>query len=250
MSSLNLLLIGTSFLFGIRHGIDWDHIAAISDITGASKNAKEGITHGTMYAIGHSTVIIVLGVFAVFLGVKLPSWIDGIMQPLVGVTLILLGIWLIFSIIINGGSFRLMSRWMLIFKFFTKIYNHLHSKIKHSHSPLSYPEKFGKKTAYIVGVIHGIGAETPTQLLLFLTAAGVSGKFFGSILLLIFVFGLFISNSLITVISMAGFARVSDEKKIYKKIYIGLGLISAVFSIVVGFLFLSSSTGILPAINE
>ncbi|MBI3595547.1 MAG: High-affinity nickel-transporter, partial [Nitrospirae bacterium] len=32
MEHLGVVLL-TTFLYGIRHGIDWDHIAAITDIT-------------------------------------------------------------------------------------------------------------------------------------------------------------------------------------------------------------------------
>ena len=35
---------------------------------------------------------------------------------------------------------------------------------------------YGRRTAFGVGMIHGVGAETPTQVLIFLAAAGASGR--------------------------------------------------------------------------
>src|SRR3989344_9066533 len=91
------LLFGTTLLLGLRHGIDWDHIAAITDITGSSSNSRQALILGTFYALGHGTVVIFLGLGAVMLGVKLPDWVDTVMEPVVGVTLILLGLYLAFS---------------------------------------------------------------------------------------------------------------------------------------------------------
>ena len=67
-------LIGSSFLLGLRHGIDWDHIAAIGDITGASEqNRRQSIILGSLYALGHALVIIVLGLTAVLVGINGPG---------------------------------------------------------------------------------------------------------------------------------------------------------------------------------
>jgi high-affinity nickel permease len=33
LDALPLALAGTSFALGARHGLDWDHIAAITDLT-------------------------------------------------------------------------------------------------------------------------------------------------------------------------------------------------------------------------
>ena len=63
---------------------------------------------------------------------------------------------------------------------------------------------YGRATAFGVGMIHGVGAETPTQVVIFLTAAGAGGKFAGVVLLGCFLIGLVSSNSLIAVASTFG----------------------------------------------
>src|SRR5213592_1767746 len=58
----------TAFLFGFRHGIDWDHIAAITDITGSQDDRSQALVFGTLYALGHALVVFVIGVGAIVLG--------------------------------------------------------------------------------------------------------------------------------------------------------------------------------------
>ena len=46
---------------------------------------------GTLYALGHAAVVVVLGMLAIWFGTLLPEWVDGYMEPVVGITLLLLG---------------------------------------------------------------------------------------------------------------------------------------------------------------
>ncbi len=240
------LLFGTALLLGLRHGVDWDHIAAITDITTSTENKKESFTLGTAYVLGHALVIVVFGLLAVNLGMRLPDWVDGIMEPFVGITLLALGIYLAFSLFRHGKQVRLQSRWMMIFKFISKIYDYIEHKIthNHSHSHFQYPDRFGVKTAVLVGMVHGVGAETPTQLLLFIAATGAGGKFFGSMLVITFVLGLVISNSIITLVSILGIVNIKQGSLLY----LFLAGVTAVFSIAVGCIFLFGQASMLPNI--
>ena len=59
-----LLLVLSAFAFGLRHGVDWDHIAAITDVTGSQDTTRRSLWLGTVYALGHATVITLLGFVA------------------------------------------------------------------------------------------------------------------------------------------------------------------------------------------
>lgn len=219
----NSLLILSILVLGLRHGIDWDHVAAISGIVSSAKNNRQAIINGFIYAIGHAVVVIFLGLLAIILGVSLPPYVGQMMGPLVGVTLIILGLWIILSIIVKKKDFRFVSRWMLIFQGIAGVFN------------LKYPQNFGIKTSFLIGTVHGIGAETPTQILLFVTAAGVGGGIQGGILLLIFVLGLLISNAAVVLLSLLGFMRARGNSRIYMI----FGILVGLMSLIVGFLFLS-----------
>ena len=103
---------------------------------------------------------------------------------------------------------------------------------------------YGRATAFVVGMIHGVGAETPTQLLIFLTAAGAGGPLVGVIVLLAFIVGLLASNSLITIGSAVGFLRASSNFKIY----VTVAVVTGIFSLVIGTIFVVGKTTVLPAL--
>src|SRR5882762_9914887 len=60
------LLLGTSLLaytFGLRHAMDADHIAAIDNVTRKlMQTGKPPISIGLMFALGHSTIVVLASV--------------------------------------------------------------------------------------------------------------------------------------------------------------------------------------------
>jgi high-affinity nickel-transport protein len=93
-------------------------------------------------------------------------------------------------------------------------------------------------------MVHGVGAETPTQLVIFLTIAGAGGVIAGEILLATFLLGLLASNSLITLGSAFGFVRASKNWTLY----LTVALLTATFSLVIGVLFVTGKGTVLPAL--
>src|SRR5438128_1496934 len=108
-------LIATAFGFGFRHGIDWDHIAALTDITASQDTTRRSMFFATLYALGHALVVFVLGFAAIVLAARLPDGVDTVMERFVGVTLLILGIYVFYSLLRHGRDFRMRSRWMLLF---------------------------------------------------------------------------------------------------------------------------------------
>ena len=92
-------------------------------------------------------------------------------------------------------------------------------------------------------MIHGVGAETPTQVLIFLAAAGAGGPMVGMLVLATFIVGLVASNSIITVGSSLGYLQASRNFALYATV----AVVTAVFSLVVGMLFVLGQEGVLPA---
>ncbi len=283
----------TAFLFGFRHGIDWDHIAAITDITGSQEDRRSALVFGTLYALGHALVVFVIGVFAVVLGERLPKGADTVMERIVGVTLVALGVFVFVSLIRHGREFRMRSRWMLIFSGARNTYRRIrpgppsgaeadhshvdepvhvhaedgdrlslavaedlpvsewhhghHGRPGHHHHKHPEPDAFmsyGKRTAFVVGMVHGVGAETPTQVVIFLAAVGVGGKAAGVAVLVTFLLGLLTSNTMITLGSSYGFLRASQNWKIY----VTVAALTGIFSLVIGTLFILGKGSVLRAI--
>jgi hypothetical protein len=94
-----------------------------------------------------------------------------------------------------------------------------------------------------VGMIHGVGAETPTQVLIFLAAAGAGGAAVGVAVLVAFLIGLLATNTLITLGSAFGFLSASKNFAVYATV----GVIVGAFSLVLGVLFLLGQESVLPA---
>jgi hypothetical protein len=299
---LGVLLTG--LFLGIRHGIDWDHIAAITDITSTTASARiaeaahtqqhhglsghshghggamevrahdagpgaatlapaievgtgtqgtgllagqaEAIRLGTLYALGHAVVVVALGIAALSFSTLLPDWLDPLMGRIVGLTLVALGLWVMYSIYRYaraGERFRLRSRWMLVFdgvrygwrRFQARLHGHEHVE------PLEM-SSYGARTSFGVGMIHGVGAETGSQALLIAAVGGASGAGLGVPMLLAFVVGLLISNFVIVLISSVGF--VSSQAR--ERIYVAFGAVAGVFSLAVGAIFLFGLEAGLP----
>jgi high-affinity nickel-transport protein len=271
-------LVATSFSFGFRHGIDWDHIAALTDITSSQESTRRSMLLATMYAIGHAVVVLALGVAAIVLAEQLPPGVDHVMERFVGATLIVLGVYVLVALARHGSNFRMRSRWMLLFAGARRGRRWLNSRrsnelivIEHEHDHAPDPQpgssgaatatrrgthrhvarvpddpfiEYGEATAFGVGMIHGIGAETPTQVLIFLAAAQAGGKSAGVVLLLCFLGGLVASNSLIALAATFGFRSATNNFKVYATV----SIVAATFSLVIGALFLFGRGGLLPTI--
>ncbi len=297
-------VLATGLVLGIRHGFDWDHIAAITDITSTTATAEAGeeahaVAHavqghahphggpaeleahataagahdstddrrlvtrkgfvreegravvlGTLYALGHALVVLALGLLALQFGALLPDWVDPLMSRVVGITLLFLGLWVFVSLynyLRHGGEFRLRSRWMLVLDSVRGLYRRLQARLHgHEHVEPVEMSSYGRGTAFGVGMIHGIGAETGTQALLIATVGGAAGAGLGVPMLVAFVIGLVVSNTVIVVLTATGFVA----GRLRTPLYLAIGVLAGVFSIVVGFLFLVGNEGALPDLGE
>ena len=304
----NLGVLLTGFFLGVRHGIDWDHIAAITDITSTTAAASmavaahydqhrsvaghqhghggdvevrahdagpggatlapalagrppmgrsrfvssqvEAVRLGTLYALGHGAVVVALGLAALAFGALLPTWLDPLMIRIVGLTLVALGLWVMYSVYRyarGGETFRLRSRWMLVFdgirygwrRFQARLHGHEHVE------PLEM-SSYGARTSFGVGMIHGIGAETGSQVLLIAAVGGASSAGLGIPMLFAFVLGLLLSNFGIVLVSSVGF--VSSQTR--ERLYVAIGAVAGGFSLFVGTIFLFGMNASLPDLGS
>jgi high-affinity nickel-transport protein len=297
----------TGFALGIRHGIDWDHIAAITDITSTTAAAAaaeaaheeqhvtttgahhphgglvekrahdrgpgaatiapamrsaaptrlrfgpeqvEAIKLGTLYALGHGAVVVALGLAALAFGAILPDWLDPIMGRIVGVTLVLLGLWVLYSVYRYaraGESFRMRSRWMLVFDGFRYGWRRFQASLHgHEHVEPLEMSSYGTKTAFGVGMIHGVGAETGTQVLLIAAVGGAASAGLGVPMLFAFVIGLLVSNLAIVLASSVGFVASQTRERIY----VAVGAVAGFFSLAIGLVFIVGADALLPALDS
>ena len=242
LDEFSLALVATGLLLGLRHGIDWDHIAAISDLTSSQQRRLRGLAMGTLYALGHAATVIALGLLAIWFGSVLPDWIDRYLEILVGITLLLLSAWLIWTMIRYKGRLILRSRWMLLFELLKNIYNKILRKTKNQ-SDGNKKREYGTQASISIGIVHGIGAETGTQAILLTATVGATSVLTGSYLLIAFVIGLLLSNTLITIAATSGL--LGGDR--HSKFQLSIGIFVAGFSLILGSIFVMGKTQNLPS---
>jgi len=168
------------------------------------------------------------------------------MGRIVGLTLVALGLWVIYSIYRYaraGETFRLRSRWMLVFDGVRYGWRRVQARLHgHEHVEPLEMSSYGARTAFGVGMIHGIGAETGSQVLLIAAVGGASSAGLGVPMLVAFVVGLLLANFAIVVISSVGF--VSSQAR--ERVYVAFGGVAGLFSLFVGSIFLLGLNSGLP----
>ncbi len=245
------LLLLTGLIAGIRHGIDWDHIAAISDITSTQNKVGKGIFMSFLYGLGHASVVAAIALGFLLVSFALPKGVDRIMESVVGITLIILGIYVFYSLHKKKGEdFRMLPRWALAANAVLNSYSWLKAKLtntprKHHHV---LKEGYGNRASYIIGMIHGVGAETPTQMLLFalaISAGAAAQKELGAIVIVAYSLGLVTTNTLMGVLGAYGYIKSSQRQRLYRS----AAFVTGSFSMVLGVLFLIGGVSYLPNIE-
>jgi high-affinity nickel permease len=236
MQHISLLFYLSMLVLGFRHGFEADHLAAITDIVSSEKTAKKGIWGSLLYSLGHSMVVIILGVLAITVGIYLPASVDHIIEKFVGVTLILLAGYVIYQLFTKGDEIELKSRWRLIFEFFVGIRNWANRMYcrfaghPECYQPKHVSDQLGPKTYFGLGCLHGIGVETPTQLAALSSASAAGLSLSGSSILGCFCFGMIAANLLFAWAT----AKSLGLTKYRKVFYITTCVLTAIFGLVVG----------------
>jgi high-affinity nickel-transport protein len=172
------------------------------------------------------------------------------MGRVVGLTLVLLGLFVFVSLYNyarHGSEFRLRSRWMLVFDGVRFAWRRFQARLLgHEHVEPLEMSSYGPRTAFGVGIIHGIGAETGSQVLLIAAVGGAASAGLGIPMLLAFVIGLLVSNFAIVVVSSVGFVASQTRERIY----VAIGGVAGVFSLVIGAFFLLGQDAVLPDLSR
>ena len=178
-STLLAGLVIAAFTFGLRHGMDADHIAAIDNITRKLINeGRKPLTVGTWFSLGHSTVVLVM-VMALVVATKkvietLPFIQDAgavLGTAISGAFLWLIGLMnLVVAVSLYGVFRELRQRKQdgddiaripevggLLSRYFARLFQ-----------VISEPWK-----SYFVGVLFGVGFDTASEIALIAISVGV-----------------------------------------------------------------------------
>jgi hypothetical protein len=102
---------------------------------------------------------------------------------------------------------------------------------------------YGGGVALGVGMVHGIGFETPTQALVFVTAAGAGSRVAGLLVLACFLAGLLAANTVVAAVTTLGFTGAGSRTRLYT----AASLFAAAASLALGLLYVFGRGDVLPS---
>jgi len=245
LDAVPIALAGTSFALGARHGLDWDHIAAITDLTSPRANdgaaqhrhARRGLGLSFWYCAGHGLVLAVLGMLVLALGIGLPAGLDVAFEYLVGVTLVTLGVVVLYQLGRYRNDYRYTGRISLVVGALRRGW----ARARRREVPLNTLD-VDRRGAFLVGLLHGTGAETPTQVVLFASAGASGSAGIAAVVLGAFVVGLVLADLAIAATWLSGLLGAARTPRIQQ----GLGAVTGLASFVLGVLILTGHSDVVP----
>ncbi len=243
---IGLALVSCAVL-GLRHGFDYDHLAAISDITAVQRSWKQGMRLGVTYAVGHAATVVILGAAVIMLHLPLPARLDAWAERLIGVTLVVLGFLVVGNLMKHAHSHRaLESRIALLISAFRWArWRAVRFFRPETPKPDPFHWNYSGGSVFTIGVLHGLGAETPSQLMLFLLAASLGGPARGFMGLAAFAAGLILMNAAMTATLGGVFGASHHRPQLFRWVAVG----GAVYSFVVGIIFILGASDKLPPLG-
>src|SRR5690554_4391129 len=93
-----LSILSVSFILGIKHAIEPDHVIAVSTIASESKKLIRSTLAGVYWGIGHTFTLFVVGIVIILMKAEVTEKWSMSLEFLVGIMLVYLGISSIFSL--------------------------------------------------------------------------------------------------------------------------------------------------------
>jgi hypothetical protein len=103
MLSLFLVALGTSFLLGMRHATDADHVVAVTAIASQERSLARAAGMGALWGIGHTITILLVGGAIVLFKLALTPRMGLSMEFTVAVMLVVLGLLNLFDVRLAPG---------------------------------------------------------------------------------------------------------------------------------------------------
>ncbi|HEV3037105.1 MAG TPA: high-affinity nickel-transport family protein [Candidatus Angelobacter sp.] len=249
---INLLtVIAISFLLGMKHAVDPDHVIAVSTIVTREHSVKRSALIGVAWGIGHTLTILAVGGSIILFRITLPPRLGLAMEMAVGIMLIWLGVknlggvfaWAVRHPALapgNPGSERPNYH-------AHGDYVHIHQHPEphaHPHDPRHNPvavmdRRFKQYGTYqllrplMIGIVHGLAGSAAIALLVLSTIANVR---WAITYLLVFGIGTILGMMVITLTIGSTFAFGQKRfRSIGRHLSLAAGLISVAFGIFIAY---------------
>lgn len=253
-----IALAASSFVLGARHGLDWDHIAAIADLSTSRAEPTDltapraeaaghrhragrcGLALSFWYCTGHGLVLAVLGGLVLLLGIGLPAGLDAAFEYVVGLTLVTLGAVVLYQLGRYRSDYRYTGRVSLVVGALRRGW----ARARRRAAPETAID-VDPRGAFVVGLLHGTGAETPTQVVLFASAGAAGSAASAAVVLGAFVAGLVLADLGVAAAWLSGLLGSRRAPSVQ----IGLGVVTGVGSVTLGLLILAGYSSVVPSLG-
>ena len=248
-------IVALGFFLGMRHATDPDHVVAVTTIVSRQRNLKRAALTGISWGIGHTVTILVVGAGIILFNLVIPPRIGLSMEFSVGIMLIILGAFNVWSFFRSMPSHAAESGNAHGHgaPHFTHSHAHSHGDFIHDHphehspdaahkhesNPLSALDRtFGDVSLYqhirplVVGIVHGLAGSAAVALLVLTT---IRNSYWALAYLLLFGIGTIAGMMLITMSIASAFRFVGSNERFSRQLGMATGLISLAFGLVVAY---------------
>jgi len=174
-------LVGLSFVYGLIHALDADHVMAVSGLYGGSPGSNS-LRLCRQWALGHGLVLLLAGISVYILGFVLPARFSEIADYLVALLLIAIGLGISRDLVTGGAKLQ--------FHQHEGLQPHAHWYPRTASETASHRRRRDHR-AMLVGVVHGAAGAAPMLAMFSLAHTRSPWLLVASIL--IFVSGIFIA---------------------------------------------------------
>jgi high-affinity nickel permease len=158
-----LSLLGLSFVLGLRHALDVDHLAAVSTIVSQKRGRWSSSVAGALWGIGHTLALFAMALVVLAFGRGLSPATASALELVVAVMLIFLGGRLLWTLHAGGTLHH---------------HAHAHGSLVHVHPHLHAPGRHegaghhpvrAWRRPLIVGVVHGLAGSAGLMVVVLAT---------------------------------------------------------------------------------
>lgn len=201
METSLLATLALAFGLGLLHALDADHVMAVSALASRRPGLRQSLLFCARWALGHALAVLALGAVVLLVGARLPAWVGAWAEQLVGVVLILLGLWVFWDLRRRA------------------LHAHAHAhdglpRHAHWHAHAGGTAHAGAArdhdhdhSAVLVGLVHGVAGSAPVIALVPLSQATTPA--WGLVYLLLFSLGVLVSMALFGGLIGLGFERLT-----------------------------------------
>ena len=176
MTLVNTLLLG--FLIGLKHALEVDHVAAVASLASKTTSAREGLTIGASWGLGHTITLFIFSSIVLILDAVVSAQLALTLEFFVGCMLVFMGGAIIKNIVkkrihlhMHNHSDGTTHR---------HFHSHLQDNVEHQHT---HTQQFSIR-ALLVGMMHGMAGSAALIVLTLDSVSSIKTR-----LVYIFLFG-------------------------------------------------------------